>query len=304
VAVKVAVVLVAPTVTVAGTVNAATLLDSATVAPPVCDTVTVQVELPPVASDVGTHATPLTNACAPSEIAAVCVLPFSVAVIVAVWLLVIVPAVAVKVAVVLVAPTVTVAGTVNGATLLDSATVAPPVCDTVTVHVELPPVDRLVGTHATPLTTVATKEIDAVCVLPFSVAVMVAVWLLVIVPPVAAKVAVVLPAPTVTVAGTVNPATLLDSATVAPPVCVTVTVQVDLPPGPRLVGLHVNPLSVAAVTAPPAPVSDSEFPEASVPNALVTLIAVLATPDASVTPTTATTPFCIKLAFMPVSKQT
>lgn len=123
------------------------------------------------------------------------------------------------------------------------------------------------------------------------------------VPAVAVKVAVVLPAATVTVAGTVNPATLLDSATVAPPDCVTVTVQVEVPPGPRLVGLHANPLRVAAVTVPPTPVSVSESPEASTPNAPVTLIAVLATPDARVTATTATTPFCITLVFMPVSRQ-
>jgi hypothetical protein len=95
---------------------------------------------------------------------------------VAVWLLVIVPAVAVKVAVVVVVPTVTDDGTVKAVTLLDSVTVAPPVCVTVTVHVELPPVDRLVGTHATPLSsTCAPSEMVAVCVLPFSVAVIVAV---------------------------------------------------------------------------------------------------------------------------------
>ena len=87
----------------------------------------------------------------------------------------IVPAVAVNVAVVPV-PTVTEAGTVNAAVLLDSVTAAPPVFDTVTVHVELTPDPRLVGLQVSPLTTVAVaSEIVAVCVLPFSVAVMVAV---------------------------------------------------------------------------------------------------------------------------------
>jgi hypothetical protein len=82
----------------------------------------------------------------------------------------------VKVAVVFPAPTVTAAGTVNAAALLDSATVAPPVFDTVTVHVELLPDPRLAGLHVNPLSsTGATSEIVAVCVLPFSVAVMVAV---------------------------------------------------------------------------------------------------------------------------------
>jgi hypothetical protein len=84
--------------------------------------------------------------------------------------------VAAKVAVVFPAPTVTAAGTVNAAALLDSATVAPPVFDTVTVHVELLPDPRLAGLHVNPLSsTGATSEIVAVCVLPFSVAVMVAV---------------------------------------------------------------------------------------------------------------------------------
>jgi hypothetical protein len=84
--------------------------------------------------------------------------------------------VAVNVAVVLPAPTVTEADTVNAPALLDSVTVAPPVFDTVTVQVELPPDPRLVGAHASALsTTGATSEIVAVCVPPFSVAVMVAV---------------------------------------------------------------------------------------------------------------------------------
>jgi hypothetical protein len=116
-----------------------------------------------------------TVACA-SEIVAVAMLPFSVAVMVAVWLLAIVPAVAVKVAVVLLDPTTTEAGTVNAAALLDSVTVAPPVFDTVTVQVALPPDAKLAGLHVTPLSsTGATSEIVAVSVLPFSVAVMVAV---------------------------------------------------------------------------------------------------------------------------------
>ena len=87
-----------------------------------------------------------------------------------------VPAVAVKVAVVLPDATATEAGTVNAAALSESVTVAPPVFDTITVQVELPPDPRLVGLQVSPLsTTGATSEMFAVCVLPFSVAVMVAV---------------------------------------------------------------------------------------------------------------------------------
>ena len=87
-----------------------------------------------------------------------------------------VPAVAPNVAVVLDAPTVTEPGTVSAAALLDRFTVAPPVFDTVTVHVELPPDPMLLGLHVSPLTTVAVaKVIVAVWVLVPSVAVTVAV---------------------------------------------------------------------------------------------------------------------------------
>jgi hypothetical protein len=61
---------------------------------------------------------------------------------------------------------------------------------------------------------------------------------------VALKTAVVAPADTVTDAGTVSKALLLDTVTVAPPegaVCVSVTVQLLTPLCPRLVGLQVTP---------------------------------------------------------------
>ncbi len=69
-----------------------------------------------------------------------------------------VPAVAVKVFVVVPAETDTDAGTVNNPLLLDSVTVAPPVgaaCDNVTVHVDVPPVPKLVGLHESELTATA-----------------------------------------------------------------------------------------------------------------------------------------------------
>jgi hypothetical protein len=176
VAVKAAVMLPDPTVAVPGTVSTAALLDSVTAAPPVFDTVTMHVELLPDPRVAGLHVSPLRTVAVASVIVAVCVLPFSVAVMVAVCALAMVPAVAVKVAIVLPDPTVTVPGTVNAAALLDSVTAAPPVFDTVTMHVELLPDPRLAGLHVRPLRTVAVASvIVAVCVLPFSVAVMVAV---------------------------------------------------------------------------------------------------------------------------------
>ena len=63
------------------------------------------------------------------------------------------------------------------------------------------------------------------------------------------NVAVVLPAPTVTEVGTLNAPELLDSVTVAPPIFETVRVQVELALEPRVAGLHVNPLTVIAVTS-------------------------------------------------------
>jgi len=91
--------------------------------------------------------------------------------------------------------------------------------------------------------------IVAVCVLPFSVAVMVAVCALAIVPAVAVKAAVMLPDPTVAVPGTVSTAALLDSVTVAPLGLDTVTMHVELPPDPRVAGLHVRPLRTVAVAS-------------------------------------------------------
>ena len=65
---------------------------------------------------------------------------------------------------------------VSAPALLDRVTTAPPVFDTVTVHVELPPDPKLVGLHVSPLTTVAVASaMVAVAVPPFNVAVTVAV---------------------------------------------------------------------------------------------------------------------------------
>src|ERR1035441_2338382 len=63
-------------------------------------------------------------------------------------------------------------------------------------------------------TVIRRRAIDAACVLPFNVAVSVAVWSKAIVPAVAVKVAVVDAAATTTDPGTVSAAVLLDSVTV------------------------------------------------------------------------------------------
>ena len=130
------------------------------------------------------------------------------------------------------------------------------------------------------------------------------------VPAVAANVAVVLDALTVTDAGTVNAAALSDNETTTPPAGaneLSVTVHVDDPPVPRDAGAQLRELRVggggaAAVTVPPTPFIVSEVPLGETPNVFVTLIAVLATPAAIVTLTTATTPFCITVVLKPASK--
>ena len=160
-------------------------------------------------------------------------------------MLVIVPAVAVKVAVVAPAATVTEAGTVNNALLLDSGTATPPdgaAPDKVTVQVELPALPRLDWLHPSELsTTGAVRDKVAVLLLLLYVAVTVADPLLLIVPAVAVKVAVVAPAATATEAGTVSRPLLLDRVIVAPPDGAAedrVTVHVELLPVASAVGLH------------------------------------------------------------------
>src|ERR1019366_1117909 len=199
-------------------------------------------------SVAGVHDNDLTVTAVAREIDAVCVLPFNDAVSVAVWSDAIVPAVAVKVAVVDAAATATEPGTVSAAVLLDSVTVPPPVFVSVTVQLLVPPLLSVAGVHDNELTfTGVARAIDVVCVLPFNVAVSVAVWSDAIVPAVAVKVVVVDPAATATDPGTVSDAVLLDSVTVPPPVFVSVTVQLLAPPLLSVAGVHDNDLTVTAV---------------------------------------------------------
>jgi len=106
--------------------------------------------------------------------------------------------------------------------------------------------------------------IVAACELDPSVAVTVALWLLGIeAAAVVLNVAVVAPAVTVAVAGTVSSPLLLASVTVEPPVgavCVSVTVQVEAVPWPKLDGLQVTADSVGMLTTPP-PAAGDAIPE-------------------------------------------
>ena len=181
---------------------------------------------------------------------------FSVAVTVAVWSLEIVPGVAGNFSVVRPDVTGTLAGTVSAPALLDSPTDVPPVpaaLDRVAVQVEVAPVPRLVGLHVSPLTTVAAaSEMFVVLVLLFSVAVTVAVWSFESYRLWPGSVARTSTRSHRHLAGTCQRPPLLDSPTAVPPAPAAfdnVTVQVEVAPVPRLVGLHVSPLTTVAAAS-------------------------------------------------------
>ena len=153
------------------------------------------------------------------------------------------------------------------------------------------------GVHAREETvTTDTSEREVVTDTPFAEAVMTAVWLAVMVPEVAVKVAEVLPEPISTDPGTVRKALLSVRATVTPPDGATPlrrTVHVDWASDPREVGLQLNCVRPEPVTVTVPPVAWMEIGLAvgEAPSGLVTpIVAPVALADV-VTVTTATTPF-------------
>jgi len=182
VAVKLAEVAPDGTVTDGGTVRAPALLDSETGTPPApaaFDRLRVQVEAPPDDRLAGAQPREVISVGATSETKAVWEVPLKLAVTLAVWSLVMVPAAAVKLAEVAPVGTMTDEGTLRAPTLLDRDTAAPPAAaafDRLTVQVEEPPDARLPGAQLNALTTVvATRETEAVWELPLKLAVTVAV---------------------------------------------------------------------------------------------------------------------------------
>jgi hypothetical protein len=165
-------------------------------------------------------------------------------------------AVAVKAAVVAVPLTTTEAGTFSRLLLLLTVTVDPPDGAgwlNVTVQLLAAFGPSMVGLQTTLDTSPGTTRlIVAVRELLPSVAVTVALWLLEIVAAaVAVKAAVVAVALTATEAGTFSSLVLLPSVTLDPPAgagWLNVTVQLLVPPGPRLVGLQTTPDTSAAGT--------------------------------------------------------
>ena len=134
---------------------------------------------------------------------------------------------------------------------------------------------------------------------------------MVIVPAVAAKVVEVRPPGTVTDAGTVRAAELLDSETPTPPdgaAWFSDTVQVEVPPVLNAPGMQESPASVGpelmlAVIVPPVPLVGIAVPLGEAPSVLVTAMAVDGTLEAIVTVTEATEPLEITVSLSPTTRQ-
>jgi hypothetical protein len=259
VAVKVAVVAPAATVTDAGTWAAAVLLEvSETAKPPVgagLASVTVPVEGLPPMTEVGDRPTDVSTGGVTVKVAVLWTLS-KVAVIVTGVLVATGSVVAVKVAVVAPAATVTDAGTWAAAGVLElSVTTKPPVgagLASVTVPVEDTPPTTEVGSKATDVRTGVVTIRVAVWLTLLKRAVMVTGVLVATGSVVAVKVAVVAPAVTVTDAGTWATAVLLElRATTAPPGAAglaSVTVPVEDTPPATEVGFRPTEMRSGGVT--------------------------------------------------------
>ncbi len=115
-----------------------------------------------------------------------------------------------------------------------------------------------------------------------------------IVPAVAVNVAVVFPDATVTEAGTLSDPTELARETKLPPTGaaeLSVTRQVEDPPGLRDVGRHEIPVTVGCTTAPSMPLIGKADPSGETPSGPVTLMVAIGVPGVTATFTEATRPF-------------
>jgi hypothetical protein len=162
--------------------------------------------------------------------------------------------VAVNVALLSPEPILTLAGTVTLALLLDSVMLVAleAAAVRVAVQVEVPGAFTVAGEQVKLLNCMAAARLIVACWLwPLRVAVTVALWLLLTVPEVAVKVAVLWPVATVTLAGTVSNPLLLASETVAALVAAwfNVTVQVLEALLPRVEGAQASDVSCAGALA-------------------------------------------------------
>ena len=318
VAVKLAEVAPATTVTVAGTLRAGLLLDSPTLVPPAGAAlvrVTVQALVAAEPKVVGLQVTEASATGADKVNETVGEALPRVAVSTAVPFALMVPAVAVKLAEVAPATTVTVAGTLRAGLLLDSPTLVPPAGAAlvrVTVQALVAAEPKVVGVQVTEASATGADKVNETVgeALP-RVAVSTAVPFALMVPAVAVKLAEVAPATTVTVAGTLRAGLLLDSPTTVPPVgaaALKLTVQADVPDVASEVGLQLKELRLTACTTdtiPPVAEIGRDVPPAVLATGFVTPIVVVCEVVVceSVTVTVATTPLEIVLRLSPAAKQ-
>jgi hypothetical protein len=255
VAVNVALLCPAPTLTVAGTVTFPLPLVTPTVAPdPAAAAVSVMVHvaLPGAFTVPGAQLNELGCAGpvgAVRLVLAVWLTPFNVAVTATVVALAMVPAVAVNVALLCPNATLTVAGTLNSAGLaLDNTTVsaAGAAVFNVTVQVLVALAVSVEGAHVRLVIRGGVAVSVKIWLAPFRLAVSNAVCVLIIDPTAAVNVAAPCPASTLTVAGTVTLGLLLVRATAtpfAPAGAARVMVQFVEPGVTTVVGEQVNPLN-------------------------------------------------------------
>jgi hypothetical protein len=223
------------------------------------------------------------------------------------------PAVAVKVLLLDPEATVTVAGTVTAAWSDDRLTVKAEVAALVsdTVQVEIPPGLSVVGRQLRDeRATGAVNPSENVRETPLRVAVKVALVSVETAAAVAVNVAVVNPALTVTEAGTVTEALLLDRLTLAPPAgaaAVRVTVQVLVPGVTTEAGVQLRLAGCGRVmvTVPPAVITAIGSPPGVVPSApaICTVDDVLLVVGETVNVAVATTPEAMAVVFSPVTRQ-
>jgi hypothetical protein len=242
------------TATLAGTLTAELLLDSATTEFDEADLlrVTVQVEVAPLATLAGLQLKDVTAGGVTVTDTVVCAVPLKVAVMVAVCAVKEL-AVAKKVADAAPETTVTPAGTVTAALLLERVTTELAVADLLrlTVQVEVAPLAMLAGLQLKDVTCagLVTVTDTVVCAVPLKVAVRVAACAVEELA-VARKVADAAPETTVTLAGTVTAALLLERVTteLAAAALFRFTVQVEVAPLAMLAGLQLKDVTTGAVT--------------------------------------------------------
>jgi hypothetical protein len=198
--------------------------------------------------------------------------------------------------------------------LLLRVTIAVPVGTplSVTVQVVGCPVTSPPGVQLTEDSCTDTRLKLKICDTPFAVAVNTAVWFELMGDTVAVKPAVVAPAATVTFAGTVAFALLLDSVTTWPPpgaALLSVTVQAEVPGAFTLTGEQATALGTGGawtiVMVPPEPDAGIELPtpsDATIPLTLTGTVE-LAVPAEIEKVAEAIDPLGIAVVFSPKSRQ-